>query len=94
MHRLRRKSLRLILFLALLVVLPATRPGPFALDTKTDDKKTEERTYQFGKLTKDQSGLYARLKAKGDESNYVFVVRPEIQKTLQGELRDRKGVVD
>src|SRR5439155_23292958 len=39
MHRLRRKSLRLILLLALMVVLPASRPGPFALDTKTDDKK-------------------------------------------------------
>ena len=39
MHRLRRKSLRLVLFLALMVVLPASRPGPFALDAKTDDKK-------------------------------------------------------
>src|SRR6267143_2028623 len=39
MHRLRRKSLRLVLFLALIVVLPASRPGPLALDTKTDDKK-------------------------------------------------------
>src|SRR3989449_3217448 len=39
MHRVRRKSLRLVLLLALMVALPASRPGPFALDTKTDDKK-------------------------------------------------------
>src|SRR2546427_7924712 len=38
MHRLRRKSLRLVLFLVL-ILLPASRPGPFSLDTKTDDKK-------------------------------------------------------
>src|SRR5881296_1388316 len=38
MHRLRRKSLRLVLLLVL-ILLPASRPGPFSLDTKTDDKK-------------------------------------------------------
>jgi hypothetical protein len=50
---------------------------------QSGDKKPEERVYQFG--LKDKT-VYGRVKP--DERGLVFVVREDVRKTLEEELRD------